>query len=68
MLYVLEHSKIGFCWWDLVALLVVIVVIALYVVQKKKLNDRQSDLEDQLSELYDGDSAKTRDMAESVKH
>ena len=68
MLYVLEHSKIGFCWWDLVALLVVIVVIALYVVQKKKLNDRQSDLEDQLSELYDGDSAKTGDMAESVKY
>ena len=67
MLYVLEHSKIGFCWWDLVALLVVIVVIALYVVQKKKLNDRQSDLEDQLSELYDGDSARTGDMAGSVK-
>lgn len=30
MTYILEHTRLGFCWWDLIALIVLIVVIAAF--------------------------------------
>lgn len=30
MAYILEHTRLGFCWWDLIALIVLIVVIAAF--------------------------------------
>ena len=56
MSYLLEHIKFGFCWLDLLALIVLIVVVVFFIRKNTKLKDEQKDLEDQLSELYAQDS------------
>ena len=56
MLYLIEHTKLGFCWWDILALIILIVVIVVFVVRRSKLKDEQKELEDQLSDLYAEDS------------
>ena len=56
MSYLLEHTKFGFCWLDLLALIVLIVVVVFFVKKNTKLKDEQKDLEDQLFELYAQDS------------
>nr|WP_288555334.1 hypothetical protein [uncultured Mediterraneibacter sp.] len=56
MSYLLEHTKFGFCWLDLLALIVLIVVVVFFIKKNTKLKDEQKDLEDQLSELYAQDS------------
>ena len=56
MSYLLEHTKFGFCWLDLLALIVLIVVVVFFIRKNTKLKDEQKDLEDQLSELYEQDS------------
>ena len=56
MSYLLEHTKFGFCWLDLLALIVLIVLVVFFIKKNTKLKDEQKDLEDQLSELYAQDS------------
>ncbi len=52
MSYILSHTVLGFCWWDLPALIVLIVVIAAFAVKRHNMKKEEKDLEDQLSELY----------------
>ena len=52
MAYLLEHTKLGFCWWDLLALLILLAVVIVYLVRRHNLKKEQKDLEDQLSDLY----------------
>lgn len=56
MSYILDHTRLGFCWWDLLALIVLLVVIVAFAVRRSNLRDEQKELEDQLSELYAEDS------------
>ena len=58
MAYLLEHTKLGFCWWDLLALLILLAVAIVYLVRRHNLKKEQKDLEDQLSDLYAEDSVK----------
>ena len=58
MAYLLEHTKLGFCWWDLLALLILLAVVIVYLVRRHNLKKEQKDLEDQLSDLYADDSVK----------
>ena len=58
MAYLLEHTKLGFCWWDLLALLILLAVVIVYLVRCHNLKKEQKDLEDQLSDLYAEDSVK----------
>ena len=58
MAYLLEHTKLGFCWWDLLALLILLAVVIVYLVRHHNLKKEQKDLEDQLSDLYAEDSVK----------
>ena len=58
MAYLLEHTKLGFCWWDLLALLILLAVVVVYLVRRHNLKKEQKDLEDQLSDLYAEDSVK----------
>ena len=60
MAYLLEHTKLGFCWWDLLALLILLAVVIVYLVRRHNLKKEQKDLEDQLSDLYAEDSVKYR--------
>lgn len=56
MAYLFEHTKLGFCWWDLLALIILVIVVVAFAVKRSKLKDEQDELEDQLSELYAEDS------------
>ena len=58
MAYLLEHTKLGFCWWDLLALHKLLAVVIVYLVRRYNLKKEQKDLEDQLSDLYAEDSVK----------
>ena len=58
MAYLLEHTKLGFCWWDLLALLILLALVIVYLVRRHNLKKEQKDLEDQLSDLYAEDSVK----------
>ena len=46
MSYIFEHTRLGFCWWDLLALVILVIVVVAFA----------DELEDQLSELYAEDS------------
>ena len=52
MSYIFEHTRLGFCWWDLLALVILVIVVVAFAVKRSKLKDEQDELEDQLSELY----------------
>lgn len=56
MSYIFEHTRFGFCWWDLLALVILVIVVVAFAVKRSKLKDEQDELEDQLSELYAEDS------------
>ena len=56
MSYIFEHTRLGFCWWDLLALVILVIVVVAFAVKRSKLKDEQDQLEDQLSELYAEDS------------
>lgn len=56
MSYILEHTMLGFCWWDIPALLILIGIAVYFVVKNHKRKEEEKDLEDQLSELYADDA------------
>lgn len=56
MSYILSHTVLGFCWWDIPALIVLIVVIVGFAVKHHNMKKEENDLEDQLSELYTNDT------------
>ena len=56
MSYIFEHTRLGFCWGDLLALVILVIVVVAFAVKRSKLKDEQDELEDQLSELYAEDS------------
>lgn len=56
MSYIFEHTRLGFCWWDFLALVILVIVVVAFAVKRSKLKDEQDELEDQLSELYAEDS------------
>lgn len=58
MAYILQHSTLGFCWWDLVALVALIVVIGFFVVNHRKQKERIKELEEQVSAIYADDTLK----------
>ena len=55
MSYILEHTRLGFCWWDLIALIILIVVAVIFVCKFMNIKKTQKDLEDQISEIYSED-------------
>lgn len=63
MAYLLEHTKLGFCWWDLIALIVLIVVIVAFAWKHHEIKKEQKDLEDQISELYADDTVQIDNQA-----
>ena len=52
MSFIFQHTRLGFCWLDLIALAILVVVIIVFVVQRRKLVQQEKDLEDQLSAKY----------------
>ncbi len=58
MSFVLSHSSLGFCWWDLLALVALVVVVVFFVVKCRDMKKHEKDLEDELSALYADDTMK----------
>lgn len=56
MSYIIEHSVLGFCLWDLPAVIVLIIVIAGFIWKHHDMKKQEKDLEDQISELYANDT------------
>lgn len=51
MAYILEHTVLGFCWWDLPALILLIVVIVVFAWKHHDVKKQEEELEDQISEM-----------------
>ena len=52
MAFLLQHTRLGFCWLDLIALAVLLVVIGVFIYQPRKLKKQEKELHDQLSVIY----------------
>lgn len=52
MSYILQHTRLWFCWWDLLALIILIAVIVGFAVKRHNMKKEENELEDLLSELY----------------
>ena len=52
MAFLLEHTRLGFCWLDLIALAVLLVVIGEFIYQHRKLKKQEKELREQLSVIY----------------
>ena len=52
MAYVLQHTRLWWCWLDLVALAVLLVVIGVFIYQHRKLKKAEKALQEQLSAVY----------------
>ena len=58
MSYIFEHTSLGFCWWDIPALIILVVVIVVFVWKHHDMKKQEKDLEDQIAELYTDDATK----------
>lgn len=56
MSFVLSHSRLGFCWWDLLALVALVVAVVFFVVKYRNMKKYEKELEDDLSALYADDT------------
>ena len=56
MSYIFEHTAWGFCWWEIPAAFILIVVIAVCACKRHNMKMQERDLEDQLSELCADDA------------
>ena len=52
MAFLLQHTRLGFCWLDLIALAVLLVVIGVFIYQHRKLKKQEKELQEQLSVIY----------------
>ena len=49
-MYAFVHTKLGFCFWDIPALIVLIAIIAIFVVHVIRQKRRENEFEDELSD------------------
>lgn len=56
MSYIFEHTALGFCWWDLPAAIILIVVIVAFVWKHRDMKKQEKDLEDQIAGIYADDA------------
>lgn len=57
MAYIIGHTHVGFCWWDPIALIILIAVVAVYVVKIHNMKTDKKELEDALTEYESGAAA-----------
>ena len=67
MRYIIAHSRLGFCWWDLLALIILLAVIIVWIAKRHDLKKEQNDYEDQLSDLYAGDSVEAGEQQQQLQ-
>lgn len=65
MSYIIQHTCLGFCWLDLVALLVLIAVIVVAVKRRRDLKEEAEELEEQLSAFYAEETVEAESITQS---
>ena len=63
MEHAMQHTLLGFCWWDLPALIILIAIIVVLVIRHRKQKRREQELEDAIAEKYTDHSV----MEEEIK-
>lgn len=63
MAFLLEHTRFGFCWLDLPAVLLLVVLFVVYLIRRHDLKVQKKELEDKLSALYAGDLTEDQNTA-----
>lgn len=63
MSFIIQHTRLGFCWLDLVALIILIAVIAVVFVRRRDLKKEEKELEERLSALYADETVETKAQA-----
>lgn len=63
MSYVLQQTVLGFCWWDLPALIVLVVLVVFAVRKHRKYAKIKKELEDALVETDAAQSAENPSQA-----
>lgn len=62
-MYEFVHTKLGFCFWDIPALIVLIAIIAVFVVhvirQKRRENEFEDELSDKMAQKAAAENAKS---------
>lgn len=56
MSYIFEHTTFGFCWWDILALIILTAVIVVFVWKHHEMKKQEKELEDKIAELYVDDT------------
>lgn len=62
MSYILQHTVLGFCWWDIPAAIALIAVIVVFIVKHREMKRIEEDLENEVSELYSDDVKAQNDL------
>lgn len=52
MSFIIQHTCLGFCWLDLVALIILIAIIAIAFLRRRDIKKEEQELEDQLPAFY----------------
>ena len=65
MSHIIQHTCLGFCWLDLVALLVLIAVIAVALLRRRDMKKEEKDLEDELSAFYAEETVEAESITQS---
>lgn len=52
MSFILEHTRLGFCWLDLIALAVLILVVVLFARKRNAMIREEKELEEKVSGIY----------------
>lgn len=56
MSFIIEHTRLGFCWWDIPALIILLVVVVVFIWKCHEMKKREKELEDKIAELYADDT------------
>lgn len=62
MAFIIEHTKLGFCWWDIPALIILIAVIVIVSMKRRSMKKEEEELEEQLSKLYADETVKVQEQ------
>ena len=58
MSYVFEHTVLGFCWWDLIAAVILVAVSVLFVWKHHEMKKQYFYMDYKFSGIYSNDTVK----------
>jgi hypothetical protein len=65
MSFIIQHTCLGFCWLDLVALVILIGVIVFVIKKKRDIKKEAEELEEQLSAFYAEETVEAESITQS---